>query len=950
MGTSTGPPQLVHRADELAHIENVLEAALSGTGATLVIEGPAGIGKTSLLAHARRQAAEVGVTVLHARASQLEREFAMGAVRQWFEPILRGPDRAQLLAGAASVAEAAVLGSSDMLRLDPSGVLHGLYWLTANLCERAPLSLVLDDAQWADDASLRAVAFLGGRVSSLPLALMIGTRPDVPGSAITALNEVRRDPATAVVQPRPLDVEAVENLLRTVTGASVDGEFAAACQESSGGNPFLLWELVRALRAEQVPFTAAAAAHVAGVAPSSVARSIRETLERLRSAGKAVAHGLAILGDGADLGLVAHLARLSLAQARDAVPGLVEAGLLEDALPLRFRHPIIASAVRATQTSLERAEAHQRAAELLRSRGAEVERIALQLMHTTPAADPVVAHELQTAAAHARARGAPATAVTLLERALAELQGGEHRAAVLLELGEAEYALGRTAQAAEHLSQAQRCTDDAAARGRALIGLFQARAGNFADQRALAALFARTLPEVLEQHRELGLRLWALTLLATHPGPEWDAVAQGTATMTCATPGEALILGHAVLPITNAGVTAAEVAEVSARAAEHADALLEEGATALVLTGMVLGLLWTDRLEAAEALVDRAIAVARRRGALADLALAHQFRAIVRRRAGRLREAEADARTALAASGGEGWAGAGLGWVVPLLGSLIDQGRIEEAEQELAGAQLQGEVPDAPALTLILLERMRLCAARRDYRQAVREWEEAHRRTQRHFLRLNASFVPDLLVAAECYHALGEAERVEALLAEAMALAKHWGTPGFIGQARHAAARLTGGDDATEKLAEAVQYLRRSPARLELARVLVSLGQALRRRGRRVPSRDPLREGYELARQCGADGLAETARAELRASGIRLRREALAGAESLTASERRIAEMAADGASNPEIAQALFLTVKTVETHLTHAYRKLDISSRAELPGALAGKDQGAGSGTSLSR
>lgn len=950
MRVPTSPPWLVQRADELEQIKGVFQAALSGTGATLVIEGPAGIGKTSLLAHARGLASETGVRVLHARASQLEREFAMGVVRQWFEPILRGPDREALLAGAAGLAEASLAGAPDMLGLDPSGVFHGLYWLAANLCERGPLLLMLDDAQWADDASLRVVAFLVGRVSSLPLAVIIGTRPDMPGGAVAALNDVRRNPATSVVVPQPLDVDAVEDLLQAVSSASVEREFAGACQKASGGNPFLLWELVRALQAQHVQFTAAAADEVPGVAPSSVARSVGETLERTGGAGTAAARALATIGDGAELDLTAELAELSAEQARDAVSQLVVAGLLEDALPLRFRHPILASAVRATQTSLERAEAHRRAAELLRARGAEVERIALQLMHTTPASDEAVAGELHAAAARARARGAPATAVTLLERALAELPAGEHRAAVLLELGEGEYSLGRTAQAAEHLEQARRCTDDPAVLGRALIGLFQARAGNFADQRALAPLFAESLPNVLERDRELGLRLWALTLLATQPGSEWEAVAQGTEALTCSTPGEALILGHRALPITNSGATAAEVAEASARAARHADALLEEGATALVMTGMVLGLWWGDELEAAEALVDRAIAVAHRRGALAELAVAHQFRANVRRRAGHLRDAETDARTALAASGGAGWGGAGLGWMVPLLGVLVDQGRIAEAEQELAAAHLQGDVPDAPALTLILLARMRLFAARRDHRRAVSDWEEAHRRTQRHFLRLNASFVPDLLDAAECYQTIGDAEQVRLLLEQATALAEDWGAPGFIGQARHAAARLNPGDDATEKLSEAVQELRRSPARLELARALVSLGQALRRRGRRAESREPLREGYDLARQCGAEGLSETARTELRASGVRLRREALTGVESLTASEARIVEMAADGASNPEIAQALFLTVKTVESHLTHAYRKLDVSTRAELRDALAGKHQGAGSVTSLSR
>ena len=136
-------------------------------------------------------------------------------------------------------------------------------------------------------------------------------------------------------------------------------------------------------------------------------------------------------------------------------------------------------------------------------------------------------------------------------------------------------------------------------------------------------------------------------------------------------------------------------------------------------------------------------------------------------------------------------------------------------------------------------------------------------------------------------------------------------------------------------LRSAVDLLDRSPARLEHARACITFGGALRRRGHRVESRAVLREGYELARRCGAHALAETARSELRASGIRLQREPASGADSLTPSERRIAEMAAAGLSNAEIAQELFLTVKTIEMHLTRAYRKLDVRRRAQLAQAL---------------
>jgi DNA-binding CsgD family transcriptional regulator len=920
-------------------LDAVLNAAREGAGGVLAVEGLAGIGKTSLLASARQRASGSGITVLNARGTPLERDYAMGLVRQSLEPAVRvEPDHESLFVGAARLARTVLFDLPGDAAATTVGVLHGLYWLTANLAERAPLLLTIDDAHWADEPSLRFLAYLTRRVESVGIALVIATRPSEDGGAVAEiLGEIRSDPATELVHLRPLAVAGVQAVLRELGGAPVEQEFARACHEATGGNPFLLSELVRTLRSEGVPFTAGSAARLGGFAPPTVARRVRATLERLGPGAAALTRAVAVLGEEVELDLAAELAGVPMGEAAGVAGALAQAGVFADATPLRFLHPLLSGAVQAGLSMPERATAHARAAQLLRARGASPERIALQLMHAAPGGDEQVVAELRTAADRARSRGATATVVDLLRRALVEPPAAKERGELLLELGQAEYALGRTAEAATHLEEAHRCAAKPILRGRALIGLFQARAGDFSAQRAMTPLFEQTLPEVFEQDRELGLRLWTLKLLAVEPGPQWDLAAPEMAGLRCETPGEAILLGHLALPITNRRATAAEVAAVCERAAQHADALLEEGATALVMTGIVLGLWWADRIEAAEKLLDRAIAVAGRRGATGDYALAHQFRASIYRRAGRLRDAEADARSALAASGGAGWAGAG-GAIIPLLGSLVDQGRVEEAAQELTAAHPGHGVVDAPAMTHLLLERMRLRAAQGRIRDALIDWEEARRRGERHFREINASWVPDLLVAAECRHAAGEPDARDALMSEALTLAEHWGPPGFIGEARHRAARFAGGDHSIEALVEAVELLRRSPARLELARALVSLGEVLRRRGRRVDSRKPLQEGYELARQCGATGLAGRARAELRASGIRLRREALTGADSLTASEQRIAEMAAGGASNVEIAQALFLTVKTVESHLTHAYRKLDLSRRSQLVHALAPK------------
>jgi DNA-binding CsgD family transcriptional regulator len=161
------------------------------------------------------------------------------------------------------------------------------------------------------------------------------------------------------------------------------------------------------------------------------------------------------------------------------------------------------------------------------------------------------------------------------------------------------------------------------------------------------------------------------------------------------------------------------------------------------------------------------------------------------------------------------------------------------------------------------------------------------------------------------------------------------GVPRTIGIGLRTIGTLQGGEERIETLREAIAVLDGSPARLEHARALVDLGAALRRSNRRVEAREPLRDGLDLADRCGAVRLAEHARTELRSTGARPRRAQLSGADALTPAERRVAGMAAGGMSNPEIAQALFVTINTVEGHLRHAYQKLSINSRGELPGVL---------------
>jgi len=200
----------------------------------------------------------------------------------------------------------------------------------------------------------------------------------------------------------------------------------------------------------------------------------------------------------------------------------------------------------------------------------------------------------------------------------------------------------------------------------------------------------------------------------------------------------------------------------------------------------------------------------------------------------------------------------------------------------------------------------------------------------------NPAFIAWRSPAALALRQLGELDEARRLAYEELELARAWAAPRALGAALRVAGLAEGADRGLELLAEAVQVLDGSPAKLEHAKARTELGAALRRANQRVNARDHLRHAVELATICGASALAEQARRELLASGARPRRVALSGVESLTPSERRVAEMAADGLTNREIAQALFVTQRTVEVHLTSVYRKLSIDSRAQLRTALS--------------
>src|SRR3954468_508031 len=365
--------RLLERDEELRELDLLLDEALDrGRGRLVLIEGPPGIGKTRLLDALRGRARERGAAVVSARASELDRDFPFGVVRQLFEPVV-ARERAELLDGAAARAQRLFEASpsSDAAAESPAVELfHGLYWLLANLAERAPLLLTIDDIHWADAASLRFVQFLAPRLEELPVLVALASRIEEPGFDRGLIDALVTDPLARVLRPSPLGDDAVATLVASALGRTPDAAFSEACTEATGGNPFLRRELLHELAGDGVEPAAEAVPVVSQLAPPTVARAVLLRLARLGDEAAALARALAVLGDGAPLHRAAAHAALTEEHTTAAAGALAAAGIFDSEATLAFAHPILRAAVYGEIAPMERSRAHRKAADLLTSEGA----------------------------------------------------------------------------------------------------------------------------------------------------------------------------------------------------------------------------------------------------------------------------------------------------------------------------------------------------------------------------------------------------------------------------------------------------------------------------------------------------------------------------------------------------------------------------------------------------
>lgn len=643
--------------------------------------------------------------------------------------------------------------------------------------------------------------------------------------------------------------------------------------------------------------------------------------------------------------MLAGTAGISWAELVDPLAALVSAGIVRDDGGVSFVHPLVAEAVRSSLSAAESGRLHERAVGALQLRSASAWELAPHVVAGAVGVHPGAVGLLRDAARWALAAGAPEAAVAYLDRALAEVDPGDDPAPLRLELGQAKLQAGDPS-ATEELGRAIELSRDSRTRATARTGLSVALfvSGDFV--RSIQTL-EEGIDEAAREDPELARRMEAHLLVnLSMAGPGLSDVPTSiservTGLRSARHPrpslADRLVLCALAYEERNGGGRAADAIAPADQGLADGTLLAAEGPGSPCFYIAIAALVGCDELERAVALLTVALGEARRLASVTGFCYASLWRGAANPRRGRLLEAEADARAALDTGDRQSVTGVAPAGAVLAL-SLGAQGRLDEASAAVNAIP----EPNPTSLTTFwpLHSRAILNLAAGDYEAATRDLERCQELYERiwglvAWRKPAIGFLQHRSLLGRALLGLGKIDSARAVVEEERPLALALGTHRAIGVNLHTAALLERGEAQIDAFKRATDELARSQSRLEYADALCDFGAALRRANRRSEARGPLREVVALARAARAKPLQDRAVQVLKATGERVSRPDVAGVDALTASEQRIASMASAGASNRDIAQSLFVTIKTVETHLAHVYRKLDLSGRSELPAAL---------------
>ncbi|GAB3676999.1 LuxR family transcriptional regulator [Actinocorallia lasiicapitis] len=938
---------LLERDAEIAVLTAGIRRTLADEGAFVVIAGPAGRGKTSLLNETARTATARGLRTLSGRGSPLEKEFAFGLVRQLFEGLLvrsGEQDRRRWLAGPAAAAGSLFGGTGEHPAHDEMALVHSLYWLTVQLSQDRPLLFAVDDLHWADEASLRFLAYLRSRTHKANVMVVATARGYA--SAKGVLGELTHDHDVKVLNPGTLSRDAVRLVLQTALGEAPSADIVSSCMDLTDGNPLLVKEIVRVLTDGGFAARQVTPDTVMLLGGEVLVVRLAVELRRLSPEARSVAEALAVLGDGAELGHLRLLSGLTEAELWTCLGDLESLELLLPPEPggstVRFLHPLIRSAVYRQLAIPVRFRYHQEAAELMIQQGGDAEESATHLL-TLPSPPREHIEVLLRAADQAADRGDPEGAHRYLLHAL---KAGAPAATRLRILESAVTVASRIdmAQTLEHLKEMLKLVDDPVASARLLAAATWTELwlGNGHEMATRLSALADDLPD---HETDARCRVEeALLIVGIESGlfPDYETRIPGLRELTRSTSLDSVMLQtslayYEALKGDPRGLARARLALSHPKMIDAASAGATEGHTGYFT--LLLG----DLNSGSEAFTEL-IKMSHARGGANVLAAPHLHRGLANLRQGELVRAEADLREVLALErrapmGTVSHIAAGY-----LVEVLVERGRLAEAEELLDRLAPGGSPPPNKIGYSLRQARTRLLMAQGAYTDALESALSAGRYVQTR-TGDNPALVAWRSDAALCLHAMGDHERALDLARQELDKAKTWGAPHVVGRSLRVLGRVEGPPAGERHLNLGVELLRDSGAQLELAKALIDLGSANRRRGQRAVARTHLEEGLDLVERLGAAGVAEAARSELRAAGGRpTGRKHSAhdiGRDALTPSEERVAHLAVEGLTNREIAQRLFVSVKTVEVHLSSVYKKLGLTRRFQLRDMLTEQETG---------
>jgi DNA-binding CsgD family transcriptional regulator len=904
---------LLGRRDECAVLDRLLEDARAGRSGVLVVRGEAGIGKTALLEYAVDAASDL--RVLRAAGVESERELAFAALDQLCAPLLDQLDR---LPGPQREALQITFGLA--VGAVPDRLYVGLSALSlfSEAAHKRPLLCLIDDAQWLDRASAQALAFVARRLLAESVLIVFAARE--PGDLLTGLPEL--------VVDRLRDDDA-RKLLASVIPGRLDKRVADQLLAETRGNPLALLELTRGLSSAQLAGGFGLPSAV--LVPSRIEERFIQRLEVLPEDTRRLLLVAAAdpAGDRALLWRVAE----GLGITDPVLEPAESAGLLQIGGGVRFRHPLVRSAVYRAATPPERRRVHRALAKGTDTR-ADPDRRAWHLAAATTGLDEDVAAELERAAGRAQARGGLAAAAAFLARAATLTPDPATRAGRALAAAETSLAAGSLDDALHMLAVADEGPLSDLERGQA--DLLRARIA-FASSRSsdappLLLDAARRLDGIdIALARDTYLEALAAAMFAGRFGLPGSGVIDVASAAQAAPrpvgpprPADVLLDGLAAL-FTEEFAQAVPILRRAHRAFDADRRSPPEQLRWLWLASASAQHIWDDQY--ALALADRHVRLTREADALGELPLALTQRVFVHVFAGELGAAEALVGESHAAM--ESIGGALVPYAAVALAAL--RGRESEAASLIERGRSDGfQRGEGVGLTVL------------DWAEAVLD-NGLGRHAQARAVALRVVNHPQDISSSnwgmvELIEAAARSGSPEVALAAQRRLVdttEICGTDWALGIKARSSALLADNASAEELHVEAIERLQRSSVRIELARAHLLYGEWLRRERRRVDARERLRTAHEMFTDMGVEAFAGRARRELLATGERVRMRTVETREELSSQEAHIARLARDGLPNAEIGERLFISQHTVAYHLRKAFRKLGITSRNELSHAL---------------